>query len=144
MIERMEKVIIIGGGPAGLTAAIYAARANLEPVVFAGAMYGGQLMLTTEVENFPGFPQGIMGPDLMQAFREQAERFGAKIHNEDVARVDLGGVPARVWAGDAEYRTQTLIVATGRVARPATARSSATSTSSSSAVAIAPWKKRSS
>ena len=117
MANGMEKVIIIGGGPAGLTAAIYAARANLEPVVFAGAMYGGQLMLTTEVENFPGFPQGIMGPDLMQAFREQAERFGAKIHNTDVTKVDLTALPLRVWADEAEYRTQSVIVATGASAR---------------------------
>ena len=117
MSDGMEKVIIIGAGPAGLTAAIYAARANLAPIVFAGAMYGGQLMLTTEVENFPGFPQGIMGPDLMQAFREQAERFGARIQNVDVEKVDLTNLPLRVWADGNTYTTRSVIVATGASAR---------------------------
>jgi thioredoxin reductase (NADPH) len=112
-----SKVIIIGSGPAGLTAAIYAARASLAPIVFAGHMYGGQLMLTTEVENFPGFPEGIMGPDLMDNFRKQAERFGSQIHNEDVTRVDLAQRPFRVWAGDAEYSADSVIVATGASAR---------------------------
>ncbi len=112
-----SKVIIIGSGPAGLTAAIYAARASLAPIVFAGYMYGGQLMLTTEVENFPGFPEGIMGPDLMENFRKQAERFGSQIHNEDVTRVDLTQRPLRVWAGDVEYTADSVIVATGASAR---------------------------
>jgi len=112
-----SKVIIIGSGPAGLTAAIYAARASLAPIVFAGYMYGGQLMLTTEVENFPGFPEGIMGPDLMENFRKQAERFGSQIHNEDVTKVDLAQRPFRVWAGDAEYTADSVIVATGASAR---------------------------
>ena len=112
-----SKVIIIGSGPAGLTAAIYAARASLEPIVFAGNMYGGQLMLTTEVENFPGFPEGIMGPDLMENFRKQAERFGSQIYNEDVTKVDLTQRPFRVWAGDAEFTADSVIVATGASAR---------------------------
>jgi len=112
-----SKVIIIGSGPAGLTAAIYAARASLAPIVFAGYMYGGQLMLTTEVENFPGFPEGIMGPDLMENFRKQAERFGSQIYNEDVTKVDLTQRPFRVWAGDAEFTADSVIVATGASAR---------------------------
>lgn len=113
----MERVIIIGSGPAGLTAAIYAARANLSPLVFAGGMYGGQLMLTTEVENYPGFPQGIMGPDLMIAFREQAERFGARIENVDVTGVDFSGKPLIVRTADDEYHAKSVIVATGASAR---------------------------
>jgi thioredoxin reductase (NADPH) len=111
------RVIIIGSGPAGLTAAIYAARANLAPVVFAGHMYGGQLMLTTEVENFPGFPNGIMGPELMENFRTQAERFGAEIHNVDVTRVDVLQRPFRVWTSEHEYTADSVIVATGASAR---------------------------
>ncbi|MFN2527687.1 MAG: thioredoxin-disulfide reductase [Candidatus Baltobacteraceae bacterium] len=113
----MERVIIIGSGPAGLTAAIYAARANLSPLVFAGGMYGGQLMLTTEVENYPGFPQGIMGPDLMIAFREQAERFGARIENIDVREVDFSSKPLIVRTADDEFHAKCVIVATGASAR---------------------------
>jgi thioredoxin reductase (NADPH) len=113
----MERVIIIGSGPAGLTAAVYAARANLNPLVLAGGMYGGQLMLTTEVENYPGFPEGIMGPDLMIKFREQAERFGARIENVDVTSVDFSGKPLIVRTGDDEYHAKTVIIATGASAR---------------------------
>jgi len=113
----MERVIIIGSGPAGLTAAIYAARANLHPLVLAGGLYGGQLMLTTEVENFPGFPEGIMGPDLMIKFREQAERFGARIENVDVTSVDFSRKPFVVRTADEQYAAKTIIVATGASAR---------------------------
>ena len=113
----MERVIIIGSGPAGLTAAVYAARANLNPLVLAGGLYGGQLMLTTEVENFPGFPDGIMGPDLMMKFREQAERFGSRIENVDVTSVDFTKKPFVVRTADDEYQAKTVIVATGASAR---------------------------
>ena len=113
----MERVIIIGSGPAGLTAAVYAARANLAPLVLAGGMYGGQLMLTTEVENYPGFPEGIMGPDLMIKFREQAERFGARIENVDVTSVDFIGRPLIVRTHEDEFQAKTVIIATGASAR---------------------------
>lgn len=110
-------VIIIGSGPAGLTAAVYAARGNLAPIVFAGHMYGGQLMFTTEVENYPGFPAGIMGPELMENFRAQAERFGAVIHNLDVTEVDFSVHPFRVHSAEHEYTADSVIVATGASAR---------------------------
>jgi thioredoxin reductase (NADPH) len=107
------KVVIVGSGPAGLTAAIYAARADLEPVVLGGYAPGGQLMLTSEVENYPGFPDGILGPDLMGLFRKQAERFGARVVDVDVDRVDFSSRPLRLWASGVEYRAQAVIVATG-------------------------------
>ena len=107
------RVLVIGSGPAGLTAAIYAARANLEPIVLAGSAPGGQLMLTSEIENFPGFPEGIDGPDLMGRFRAQAERFGTVMVDVDVERVDLSSRPFRAWARGVEYRGDTLIIATG-------------------------------
>jgi thioredoxin reductase (NADPH) len=109
----MERVIVIGSGPAGLTAAVYAARANLRPLVLAGGLYGGQLMLTTDVENYPGFPEGIMGPDLMIRFREQAERFGARIENVDVTAVDFARQPLLVRTDDAQYEAESVVVATG-------------------------------
>ncbi|MFL5715394.1 MAG: thioredoxin-disulfide reductase [Chloroflexota bacterium] len=107
------KVVIVGSGPAGLTAAIYAARANLEPVVLAGSAPGGQLMLTSDVENFPGFEDGIQGPDLMAAMRAQAERFGSRIFDVDIDRVDFSERPFRIWARGTEYRAEAVIVATG-------------------------------
>ena len=108
-----SKVIIVGSGPAGLTAAIYAARANLEPIVLAGSAPGGQLMITSDVENYPGFPLGIQGPELMAAFREQAERFGSQIRDVDIERVDFSSRPFRIWARGVEYRAEAVIVATG-------------------------------
>ena len=112
----IEKVIIIGGACAGLTAAIYTARAKLDPLLFAGHMFGGQLMMTSEVENFPGFPEGIQGPELMDRFRQQAEKFGTRIIYENVIKVDFKSRPFKVWAGDQEYLAESVIVATG--ARP--------------------------
>ena len=108
-----SKVIIVGSGPAGLTAAIYAARANLEPIVLAGSAPGGQLMITSDVENYPGFPDGIQGPDLMASFRAQAERFGTHIVDVDIDRVDFSSRPFRLWARGTEYKAESVIVATG-------------------------------
>ena len=114
----MREVVIIGGGPAGLTAAIYAARANLHPLVIEGSQAGGQLMLTTEIENYPGFPEGIAGPELMQAMRAQAERAGAEFLTEDVAYVELGHRPFRVrTSGGREVTAEAVIVATGASAK---------------------------
>ena len=112
-----EQVIIIGSGPAGLTAAIYAARAGLEPLMIEGMEAGGQLMLTTDVENFPGFPDGIMGPEMMGLFRKQAERFGTRILQSDVSKVDLSERPFKVWIGDEVHEAESLIVSTGASAR---------------------------
>jgi thioredoxin reductase (NADPH) len=115
--QDVRNVLIIGSGPAGLTAAVYAARANLAPVVVEGTQAGGQLTITTDVENYPGFPQGILGPDLMTAFREQAVRFGTEILSGDVGRVDLRERPFRTWVGDSVVRSRTLIVASGASAK---------------------------
>jgi thioredoxin reductase (NADPH) len=106
-------VIIIGGGPAGLTAGLYCARALLSPVIFAGSQAGGQLLTTTTVENFPGFPEGVQGPDLMEKFRLQAERFGAVVKNEEVTRVDLSTYPFKIYTEEEEFSSYSLIIATG-------------------------------
>jgi thioredoxin reductase (NADPH) len=111
--RRHSHVVIVGSGPAGLTAAIYAARANLEPIVIGGYAPGGQLMITSDVENYPGFPDGIQGPELMQKFREQAERFGTHFADVDVERVDFSERPFRLWAEGHEYTADSVIVATG-------------------------------
>jgi thioredoxin reductase (NADPH) len=113
-VSEVRDVIVIGSGPAGYTAALYAARANLAPLVFEGAVTaGGALMNTTDVENFPGFPDGVLGPDLMDAFRKQAERFGAELVTDDVTSVELEGAVKLVRVGESEYRAKTVIVATG-------------------------------
>ncbi|MBO0871254.1 MAG: thioredoxin-disulfide reductase [Micromonosporaceae bacterium] len=112
-MSEVRELIVIGSGPAGYTAAVYAARANLKPLVIEGASFGGALMTTTEVENFPGFPDGILGPDLMDGMRKQAERFGAEYLTDDVTRVELTGPIKRVWVGETEYQSRAVILATG-------------------------------
>ncbi|MBL8066896.1 MAG: thioredoxin-disulfide reductase [Armatimonadetes bacterium] len=112
-----HKVAIIGTGPAGYTAALYAARADLRPIVFAGPEPGGQLMITTDVENYPGFPDGVMGPDMMDLFRKQAERFGAEVIQKTVEKVDLSQRPFRIWADGAEYMAESVIISTGASAK---------------------------
>jgi thioredoxin reductase (NADPH) len=116
-MNEVRELVIVGSGPAGLTAALYAARADLRPIVIEGAEAGGQLMLTTDVENYPGFPDGILGPELMMKFREQAERFGAEFVTEDVDRVDLSASPFGAWVGSTGYRSEALIISTGASAR---------------------------
>ena len=117
MNETTRELIIIGGGPAGYTAALYAARANLDPLVIEGFQWGGQLMITSDVENYPGYPEGVLGPEMMKDFRRQAERFGAEFISDDVTRVDFSERPFRVYVGDDEYRAEAVIVATGANAR---------------------------
>ena len=113
----VREVIIIGGGPAGYTAALYSARANLRPLVIEGFAWGGQLMITSDVENYPGYADGVLGPEMMRDFRKQAERFGAEFVTDDVTRVDFSEQPFRIWVGDDEYRADAVIVATGASAR---------------------------
>ncbi|HET6214662.1 MAG TPA: FAD-dependent oxidoreductase, partial [Micromonosporaceae bacterium] len=117
-MDDIRNLIIIGSGPAGYTAAIYAARANLKPLVIEGAQSGGALMTTTDVENFPGFPDGVLGPDLMDQLRKQAERFGAEFLTDDVTRVQLAGDPKTAWVGATPYQARAIILATGSAWRP--------------------------
>ena len=161
--ETMKRaLVIIGSGSAGLTAAIYSARANLAPLVLAGPQPGGQLTITTEVENFPGFPKGVQGPELMRAMREQAERFGAEVIEASAESLDLAIEPKRITAGERMIEARAVIIATGASARwlgipsekqyraresppapPATASSSAMNRSRSSAAAIPRSRRRS-
>jgi thioredoxin reductase (NADPH) len=116
MADDVENVIIIGSGPAGYTAALYTSRANLRPLVIEGFAWGGLLQQTTDVENYPGFPEGIMGPEMMQRFRDQAERFGARLLTDQAERVELADEPGalhRVWVGETEYRARTVVLAMG-------------------------------
>ena len=159
----IRDMIIIGGGPAGYTAALYAARANLSPLVIEGFNWGGQLMITSDVENYPGFTGRLIGPgDDGRTSARQAERFGAEFITDDVTRVDFSERPFRVWVGDDEYRardrdrrdrrhrapararrpSRSCRAAASRTARPATRPSSATSTWSSSAAATRRWRRR--
>ncbi len=118
MTEKdVRELIIIGGGPAGYTAALYAARANLNPLVIEGISFGGQLMITSDVENYPGYPQGVLGPEMMQDFRAQSERFGAEFLTDDVTEVDFSERPFRVSTSDDEYHAKAVIVTTGANAR---------------------------
>jgi thioredoxin reductase (NADPH) len=117
-VDDVRDLIIVGSGPAGYTAAVYAARANLKPFVIEGVTSGGALMTTTEVENFPGFPDGILGPELMDSMRKQAERFGAEFLTDEATRVALEGAVKSVWVGETEYRSRAVIVATGSAWRP--------------------------
>ncbi len=113
----VRDLIIVGGGPAGYTAALYAGRANLEPLVIEGFQWGGQLMITSDVENYPGYAEGVLGPEMMKDFRRQAERFGAEFLSDDATRVDFSERPFRVWVGDDEYRSEAVIISTGANAR---------------------------
>jgi len=116
-LKKIYKVVIMGSGPAGLTAALYTARANLEPLVFEGIEAGGQLTLTTEVENYPGFPEGVQGPELMDAMRKQAERFGAKCVFAEVTSVDLSKIPFKIISGEGLVEAETFIIASGASAK---------------------------
>src|ERR1700751_22008 len=116
-MSDVHDVIVIGGGPAGYTAALYAARANLQPLVIEGFSWGGQLMITSDVENYPGYADGVMGPEMMAEFRRQAERFGTEFVTDNVTRVDFSERPFRVWVDDKEYQARSVIVATGASGR---------------------------
>src|ERR1700751_3119718 len=116
-MDDVRDLIVIGGGPAGYTAALYAARANLRPLVIEGFSWGGQLMITSDVENYPGYPDGVIGPEMMSEFRRQAERFGSEFITDDVTRVDFSERPFRVWVENDEYSAHAVIVATGATAR---------------------------
>ena len=116
-MNEIREVIVIGGGPAGYTAALYAARANLHPLVIEGFQWGGQLMITSEVENYPGYEEGVLGPQMMAEFRRQAERFGTEFITDDVTKVDFSERPFRVWVGNTEYQARSVIIATGASAR---------------------------
>ena len=115
--KTIHKTIIIGSGPAGLTAAIYAARANLNPIVFEGNQPGGQLTITTDVENYPGFPDGVLGPDMMDLFRKQAQKFGAECFYKHVSKVDFSSSPFKVYVQDEEHLAESVIISTGASAR---------------------------
>ncbi|HJO21040.1 MAG TPA: thioredoxin-disulfide reductase [Candidatus Marinimicrobia bacterium] len=115
--KTIHKTIIIGSGPAGLTAAIYAARANLDPIVFEGNQPGGQLTITTDVENYPGFPDGVLGPDMIDLFRKQAQKFGAECFYKHVSKVDFSSSPLKVYVQDEEYLAESVIISTGASAR---------------------------
>jgi thioredoxin reductase (NADPH) len=117
MNEKHHKVIIIGSGPAGFTAAIYTGRANLSPLLFEGSQPGGQLTITTEVENYPGFPDGVMGPEMMDLFRKQAEKFGTVCETKDITKVDFTNRPFKIWTGDDIYTADAVIIATGARAK---------------------------
>jgi thioredoxin reductase (NADPH) len=117
-VDEVRNLIIVGSGPAGYTAAVYAARANLKPLVIEGVTSGGALMTTTEVENYPGFPDGILGPELMDNMRKQAEHFGAEFVTDDATRVALEGPVKSVWVGETEYRAHAVILSTGSAWRP--------------------------
>ena len=115
--KTIHKTVIIGSGPAGLTAAIYAGRANLKPIVFEGNQPGGQLTITTDVENFPGFPNGVMGPEMMDLFRDQAKKFGAECHFKHVTKVDFSSRPFKIFVGEEKFLSETVIISTGASAR---------------------------
>ncbi len=115
--KTIHKTIIIGSGPAGLTAAIYAGRANLNPIVFEGNQPGGQLTITTDVENFPGFPDGILGPEMMDLFRKQAQKFGAKCMYKHVTSVDFSSSPFKIFVQEEEYLAESVIISTGASAK---------------------------
>jgi thioredoxin reductase (NADPH) len=116
-MNGVREIIVIGGGPAAYTAALYSARANLNPLVIEGFAWGGQLMITSDVENYPGYADGVLGPEMMQDLRRQAERFGTEFLTDDVTKVDFSERPFRVWVGDDEYRAEAIVVSTGANAR---------------------------